>query len=97
MGTGLGAETGAGVGTVMGREEERGDGAGVVGREDGAGVVGLIVGREDGGGVVGVVGRGDGAGVLQSLSSSKSVALLPLVVPQGQVVQVSLDPRSDAL
>ena len=34
---------------------------------------------------------------LQSLSSSKSVATLPLVVPQGQVVQLSPEPSSDEL
>ena len=43
------------------------------------------------------VGSEDGAGVLQSLSSSKSVASLPLVVPQGQVVQLSPEPSSDEL
>ena len=50
-----------------------------------------------GAGVSTVTRSGDGAGVLQSLSSSKSVATLPLVVPQGQVVQLSPEPSSDEL
>ena len=55
----------------------------------------VTVGRAVDGAIVGAA-LTVGAGVLQSLSSSKLPASLPLVVPHGHAVQSSPDPRSSA-
>ena len=75
-----------------------------MGRAVGNGVVGRAVGRavgsavgKDVGTLVGkAVGRGEGPWVKQSLASSWREAF-PDVVPQGQVVQLSPDPRRSSV
>ena len=89
MGTSVGAGKGSGVGTEVGIELGSGDG-----RLDGSNV-GTGVGSLDGG--ADIVGKTVGSFGLQSLTESKLEASVPVVVPEGQAVQVSPEPRSASL